>query len=228
MPDAADLEVERALDALNPNGNREIIGIDITGRARLLVGRGDQQPRGVGLEVELLIDIEHRRPGIDRHAHGSVDERGGTAQGAQAERRCTARDRELIGPRARGVDEHGRCERLGIHPQVPRLAPPLRGAAALADVEPHSKRLALPQKALQQGGDIDVVNVALVERSGHISRAQPWHPRERGLDGQPLDRARGGAHLALRRLETLELIGTGEVERAPHTQQRMRREALRG
>src|SRR5262249_8250155 len=112
--DATDLDVEGALDALDGRGDHQIVRVHITGREWLLFRRGDQQPCGVGFEVELLIDIENCRPGVDRYALWSVDERCGTTQRSQSEWRCSAGDGELIGPRARGVDEHGRSERLTV------------------------------------------------------------------------------------------------------------------
>ena len=134
MPDAANLEVEHPLDALNPEGNGEIIGIGVPRRGGLLIGRRDEEPRRIRLEIEFLIDIEHDRPGVDRHPLGGIDECGRAAQRPQAERLCATGDSELIGPGAGRIDEYGRAQRSLLHPYLPRLAAPLQSAAALTNM----------------------------------------------------------------------------------------------
>ena len=49
MPDTTNLQVEDGLDALDAGGYHQVVGVDIAGRVRLLVRRGDQQPRRIGL-----------------------------------------------------------------------------------------------------------------------------------------------------------------------------------
>ena len=92
------------------------VAAEVAGAARLderLIGRGQQDEPGIGLEIELLVDVDHQRPARDRPCvRRRVDQRGGPSPRLQAERRDAGQAGDLVAPGAGGVDQNPALERF--------------------------------------------------------------------------------------------------------------------
>ncbi|MDO8324009.1 MAG: hypothetical protein Q7T23_13820 [Phenylobacterium sp.] len=206
------------MEAQHGAGDVQLVGGRVTGWARRLIGRGDQQPPAEGAEVEALVDILHHRPVMEADLAGRVDQDGGPQPWRQAYRRKPGGLGGFVGPGARGVDQDRRQERGLAGPHAPPRALAIDLRPARVGEDDGAGLLRPAHHAAVQPRHVEVSRLGLQQGGGDSLWPQDRRPPQGPLTAKP---AQGGdpSAPAGEVVQAVGLVGAGDVQHRPRAQQ---------
>ncbi len=221
-------QVGRGLDAVDGDGDIDVLGLHVTWRHRRFVGRRSQQLARVRLEIEALVDVDDQRPGIAVDAVGRVEQDRGAPLGHQADGPGAGHVADRVGPGAGGVDDDGGGECAGPCLDAPvgagfrqRHDLGIRDDTAAAGAK-------APEIALVQRVHVDIHGIRLQHAAADIVRSQHRHQRPGLGRVDPPDRLDQPARLRENAFQLRFLVRPAEKHGAARRQNVVRGEAVGG
>ena len=169
-----DLDGRGALHALCGKSHLVVLGADIAGLRGSLIARRRQELATLGLEVEVLVGIDHAGPGSNLTIRGRIEGDRRTPQRLETDGPGPRQVPQQVAPRACRVDHDRRAVGPATGIDLPGVAASfdprdvrLRCQLSAASPEPAKKRV-------EQARNVDVQGARLHHGAGQVVLAQRW------------------------------------------------------